>query len=73
METEKLQKEIVQVIQNFFQEERGNRITSFNMTGLVNVIGDVFSRHMSHEEAVDEKLKCEQAIDEKPKLQIKKV
>jgi len=33
MDKDKLKKEIIQLLQNFFQEEQGNRITSNNIEG----------------------------------------
>jgi len=41
----KLKQEIIKLISEFFQVERGNRVTSFNMDGLLVKIASLFEKY----------------------------
>lgn len=44
MDKEAFKKEMVQLLQNFFQEEQGNRITSNNIEGLSGKIFNLINK-----------------------------
>lgn len=50
-----LQKEIITRLQQFLQEEIGNRITLNNMTGLSISLGPIFERNLIRDEIKKEK------------------
>ena len=53
MYKEELKKEMLDLIQRYFNEEVGNRVTSFNMNGLILSVGAVFDNNKV-DEPVDE-------------------
>lgn len=42
---EELKKEMLDLIQQFFREEQGNRLTSFNINGLLGAMNQLFEKH----------------------------
>lgn len=45
MDKEQLKKQAIQLVQTFFQEEQGNRVTSNNMEGLIGRILRLIDEH----------------------------
>jgi len=50
---DELKKQLVEVLQQYFNEERGNRLTIFNMSGLDNAIFTVLKNNEIEEEKKD--------------------
>ena len=42
---EGLKKEMLDLVNQFFREEAGNRITNFNMGGLIGGMNQLFDKH----------------------------